>query len=76
MLARADLKHLTGIRNVAFTPYALTSISSNNHTVLLKGAPMLYSIVTLNESDTDDFDFTVTDEVVNLDGDEDEDDEY
>lgn len=37
---------------------------------------MLYSIVTLNESDNDDFDFVVTDEVINLDADEDEDDEY
>lgn len=34
---------------------------------------MLYSIITLNESDTDDFDFVVTDEVINLDADEDED---
>ena len=62
-------------RAVAFTLAALTGISGNNH-IVLERAPMLYSIVTLNESDTDDFDFVVTDEVIDLDADEDEDDEY
>lgn len=42
---------------------------------------MLYSIVTLNKPNGDDFDFTVTDDVITLDCDEDDfvfdvDDEY
>lgn len=37
---------------------------------------MLYSIVTLSAPNDDDFDYTVTDEVIELEGDEDENDEY
>ena len=37
---------------------------------------MLYSIVTLSAPNDDDFDYVVTDEVIELEGDEDETDEY